>query len=139
MRTGVVAILLGSAFSLLCLSPVDAGQMVNHSGGHSRHIVHRGMFRVEVTPPFLTRHFGDRRFSRFLDRRFGFGAFGPFFGGELVDDFGGVAPPVFAGGLAPPPLAFPPPPRAVASERPTVETEQGVQIVRGPGSHHLLR
>jgi hypothetical protein len=27
----------------------------------------------------------------------------------------------------------------LASERATVETEQGVQIVRGPGSHHLLR
>jgi hypothetical protein len=132
--------LLGSALSVLCLSPADAGQMVSHHGGQFHHFTHRGTFRIELGPPFFTRHFGDRRFSRFLDRSLGFG---PFFGGELVDgfdDFGVAAPPVFAGSLMPPPLAFPPPPpRRLASERATVETEQGVQIVRGPGSHHLLR
>ena len=37
-------------------------------------------------------------------------------------------------------VAPPPPPRSEADERPTVEiTASGVQIVRGPGTHHTRR
>ena len=139
MRGAIIAMLLGS---VLCVTHASANGMVGHQSGRHGHIARGAPFRVEINPLFFDRHFRERHLSRRFGGREGFGPFLPFFGGELVDgfdDFGVAAPPVFAGSLMPPPLAFPPPPRRLANERATVETEQGVQIVRGPGSHHLLR
>jgi hypothetical protein len=101
----------------------------NHFNGFSRFNNFNGSFGS-----FGFNSFGFNRFNRF--NRFGSSGFGWGWGDWADWDGAGYGGPsgmviVLA---APPPAAYaPPPPPAKA----TVETEAGVTVFRGPGSHHM--
>jgi hypothetical protein len=94
--------------------------------------------RMMTHPFFRFQGFGFERLGSFFARR-GFFPDGAFIGSSLGDAAIQAPAQVIVLAAAPPP-APPPRPLSDAGEHLRVEkTEQGVVIVRGPGSHHLYR
>ncbi len=143
--------LLGSALLVAGASSSFANGAHGGMAGHNGQRINR--FPARTNPLLIPFPFGHR-FNRFAFTRFGFNRFGGLngfgfpFGASFAGAFDGfgVADAV-PGPLGANPAPFPgafggpfAPPRVVVNDRPSVEaTPQGVQIVRGPGSHHLLR
>jgi hypothetical protein len=126
MRRSLSLALLLVALSAL---PAAAG---HHGGAHVFFGFHQGHF---------ARHFMTFRTSSRFFSRSGWGWGGGWSGWADWDGGteGGGAPGtvIVLAGAAPAAYAPPPPPAAQAQA--TVETEAGVTVVRGPGSHHVTR
>ena len=112
--------------SLLALALLPAAAEAGRSP------VRHGAHVVRVHSP---RHAEFARFNRLFRRN---GNEAPFLGSGLYDGgFDGTvaeAPPESVGSVA---SLIPRLPRRVGDGRATVEVENGVTVVRGPGSHHL--
>jgi hypothetical protein len=121
---------LGLLLVALSALPAAAG---NHGGAHVFFGFHHGHFAKH----FMTFHTRSRFFGRW-GSGWGWG----WGGGDWADWDGGAAGGgsgtviLLAGG---PPAAYAPPAPAAAPAEATVETEAGVTVVRGPGTHHNTR
>lgn len=150
MQRWVTVILLGVALVAVDASPLAAREVgVRHNGGFSRHFMRadfRDHFRdrARFGRPFFCGGFRDGFAGVDCGRRFGRGIVaGDFF---LGDAFGwgwgpDWYPPAVQGGGTPTFIVVngqTPPEQPETYEPPSVEmTPQGVEVIRGHGSHHL--